>query len=212
MKIGRAQRAYLSTALLLLTFGAAVPLSADHIAGVRVSRTSHNADLTVDFDVTVFHWSGRRTTTGLGVRVFSPHVTPPTITVRNAIRWGDGSAVPPTAAGLPLIETSTVVNGVSVRAYRGSFSHTYGSPGFYRVSAWSQDGARLVYDYTSGGNGFFDVSVVTGNGNYIHTDSYPAFYVTFASNGLNISVGSPVFVNGFESGNLSAWSRALPRR
>ena len=213
MKLRAIQRAHLVIAVLLLTLGASIPLSAQHIAGVRISRTGNNASLTVDVDITVFHWSGDRTTTGLGIRVFSTFFGEPfTVTVRDAINWGDGSVVTPTGAGLPLVATSTVVNGVPVRAYRGSFSHTYGSPGHYRVNAWSQDGARLIYNYTSGGNGYFDVSVVTGNGAYIHTDSYPAYYATFASNILDISVGSPVFVNGFESGNFSAWSRVVPRR
>ena len=42
--------------------------------------------------------------------------------------WGDGATVPAygvgPSTGLPLLATSTVVNGIPARAYRGSFPHT----------------------------------------------------------------------------------------
>lgn len=113
-----------SILLILAMSWVALPASADHINGVRVTVTSLNATtLTAYFDVTgYFYFNG----------------TPPTIATLGddtpgiplpAIDFGDGSSVSATpvsfvsgAAGTP-------------QTYRASFSHTYGSAGLFTIRA-----------------------------------------------------------------------------
>lgn len=58
-----------------------------------------------------------------------------------AVDWGDGSSVPPYyPTGIPFDGTSTPINAPGpVRAYRMAFSHTYTSPGPFRITAYSND-------------------------------------------------------------------------
>lgn len=120
-----------SAALITAAIALLQPAQADaqHIAGIRLTQTG-NDGLALDFDVTVFYTTGSTETTAhLGT--YYNHVP--------AVDFGDGQTVARygvgTSTGIPLTNTSAVVNGIPVRAYRGSFSHTYGSVGAYTISA-----------------------------------------------------------------------------
>lgn len=118
--------------LLVLAFLAADVASAGivaRIAGIRVSQTG-STGLDVNVDVTAFYTPAATFSTQYLGTYFN-HIP--------AIDWDDGSTVPAfgygPSTGIPLVATSTVVNGVPVRSYRGSFSHTYGGPGNYVIEA-----------------------------------------------------------------------------
>ena len=106
--------------------------SASHISGVRVSQTG-STGLTVDVDVTVFY-EPDSTENEAYLGTYYNQIP--------AVSWGDGATVARygygPSTGIPLLATSTTVNGVSARAFRGSFSHTYANPGNFVISANSR--------------------------------------------------------------------------
>jgi hypothetical protein len=103
-------------------------IEAQQISGIRISQTG-NTGLMVDVDVTGFYTTG---STGTTMYLGTYYAIP-------AVDWGDGSAVAAygygTSTGIPLLATSTVVNGIPARAFRGSFSHSYGAAGSYTITA-----------------------------------------------------------------------------
>lgn len=113
---------------LLLILGAGVA-SASHISGIRITQTG-NTGLTIDVDVTAFYSVG---STEISAFLGTYYGQVP------AVDWGDGSTLPAygygPSTGIPLVAASTVVNGIPARAFRGSFSHTYGSTGNYTIAA-----------------------------------------------------------------------------
>ncbi|MEO1088245.1 MAG: hypothetical protein AAFY88_28780 [Acidobacteriota bacterium] len=104
-------------------------LEASHIAGIRITPTG-NTGLEINVDISAFYTTG---STASEAYLGTYYNAVP------AILWGDGATTPRygygPSTGVPLVSTSTVVNGVPVRSYRGSFSHTYGSPGAYTITA-----------------------------------------------------------------------------
>ncbi len=163
------------------------------IAGIRISQ-AEVMGAEVRIDVSVFYsLDAIRSTAYLG----NP------INMRKAIFWGDGAALEG-QVGLPLVATSTVVNGRSVRAYRGSFSHTYGNPGSYEIKTASFCCA-------------VDSGLITGfaeQNTYFYTTPYHyylPYLVTFGVNFAEVEVtDAPLFADGFESGDVSAWSDTSP--
>lgn len=127
MRVNKFRRSLL-VLVLLLGLG---PMAAEasHISGIRITQTG-NTGLMINIDVTAFYTTGSTETTAY-LGTYYNQVP--------AIAWGDGSTVPRygsgTSTGIPLAATSTVVNGVPARSYRGSFSHTYGGPGNFTISA-----------------------------------------------------------------------------
>ncbi|MEM1111529.1 MAG: hypothetical protein AAGI11_06445 [Pseudomonadota bacterium] len=132
MNIHRLMSAGMAALLLV-----AVQASASHISGLRITPTGAAADdplqiegLSVDVDITAFYTTGSTASEAYLGTYYG--VVP-------AVDWGDGNTVAPyglgPSTGLPLVATSTVVDGVPARAYRGSFSHTYSSEGPYTISA-----------------------------------------------------------------------------
>ncbi len=180
----------------------AIPAAADtrhgegeHVVGLRISQTDV-VESEVFVDISVFYTlNATETTARLGTAV------------RDAIDWGDGIRVRP-LWGLPLVSTSTVVNGTPVRAYRGSFSHAYGSVGNYTVTASSGccPPANGVVTGTIGQSGFTTVVAPANRSHSFYT------YVTFVANTLGVDITvPPLFADGFESGDVSGWSETTPR-
>ncbi len=124
-------KSLLKATLLLAVVLVLAPLAAEasHITGIRITPTGV-AGLQVNVDVTAFYSTGSTETTAY-LGTYYNQVP--------AIDWGDGNTTPRygygSSTGIPLVATSTVVNGIPARAYRGSFMHTYTAPGNYTIAA-----------------------------------------------------------------------------
>lgn len=117
---------------LILLLVAGDPLWAGggaQITGLRISQTG-NTGLTLNADVTVFY-DPMSTTPSAYLGTYYNYIP--------ALDWGDGNTVEPygygPSTGIPLVATSSVVDGRPANVYRGSFSHTYGAIGSYTVTA-----------------------------------------------------------------------------
>ena len=146
----------------------AAPASAQ-LAGVRVTLVGgppslgcfepDPEEITVDAVATVFYGAGLAYPTAwLGDSSGFGANAP-------AIDWGDGSTVPPLfPTGIPFDTTSTPPGAPGpVRAYRGSFSHTYTSldPALIRVASNAQN--------------FLTGYAFTGNSATVQTPTYSVF-------------------------------------
>ena len=133
MKSGPARiRSLVLCGCALAVLLAAAPATAQPIAGIKATVTGVDVGLlSADIDLTAYVtpaypyttvWVGFGTTGG----GFVP-----------AVEWGDGSTVPPYGygpfTGIPVVTSSTVVNGQTVDIYRGSFSHVYPAEGEYTI-------------------------------------------------------------------------------
>ena len=144
---------------------------ASHIAGIKATVTSESGtDVTIDvtgYADVPYPYS----TLFIGVATFFGAPIVP------AIDWGDGSTVPfagyGTGTGIPIVATSTVINGLNVNAYRGSFAHTYAdnTPRTITVNSTVNPG-------TVGGTSY---AVITGNYATYVTATYSGVYA-FLSN------------------------------
>ncbi len=167
-------------AALLALLLVVVPVTADasHISGIRITQTAV-AGLDVDIDVTAFYTTGStETTANLGTYY---NQVP-------AVDWGDGSTVPRygygSSTGIPLVATSTVVNGIPARAYRGSFSHSYATAGNYTISANTGCCPITTPTYTLV-SGTILTTTVTTTGPFGPT----TFTTSFVQNTLNVATG-----------------------
>jgi len=170
------------SALLLMS----AVVSASHISGIRITQTG-NTGLQVNVDITAFYTTGSTTSEAyLG-------------TYYNAVPaadWGDGSTLPRygygPSTGIPLVATSTVVNGIPARAYRGSFSHTYGSPGSYTIEANTRCCPLTTPTYTLV-TGNIVTTTVTTTGVFGPT----TFTTSFVQNTLDVNAIAPLFAKAF---------------
>ncbi len=175
--------------VLLLTtvlICASVVVQAQQVSGIRITQTG-NTGLMVDVDVTAFYTTGATETEAyLGTYYNSIP----------AINWGDGSTVPRygygPSTGIPLVSTSTVVNGIPARAYRGSFSHTYGSSGNYTISANTRCCPIATPTYTLV-TGTPVTTTVTTTGVFGPT----TFTTSFVQNTLAVGAVEPTFAKAF---------------
>ena len=159
---------------------------ASHISGIRITQTG-NTGLTIDVDVTGFYTTGSTETT-MYLGTYYNQVP--------AIDWGDGSTMPAygygSSTGIPLISTSTVVNGIPARAYRGSFSHTYGSPGSYTIAANTGCCPLTTPTYTLA-SGTLLTTTITTTGPFGPT----TFTTSFVQNTLAVNAAAPAFGKAF---------------
>ncbi len=151
-------------ALAIATFLVAGSASAQ-LAGIAVTPTNIDTDtLDVDVDITVWYAAANTFTTAW-VGATSGYGT-----VANALEWGDGAVIPPiygNGSGFPFATTSTPPNAPGpVRAFRGSFSHTYPAEGVYTATVASH---QYIF---STGYGF------TGNTATFQTPTYSVYGVT----------------------------------
>ena len=177
----RTARRTLTLSILALTLAPLVA-AASHIAGIRITETNVD-NLDVDIDVTAFD-STSSTEASAYLGTYYNQVP--------AVDWGDGSTVPRygygSSTGIPLAATSTSVNGIPVRAYRGSFSHTYGAPGDYSITANTTCCPLSTPTYTLATGTIVTTTFVTATpfapgGTTIST--------TFVRNSLGVSVSLP---------------------
>ena len=178
-----------SLLVLLLVF-ALCPLAAEasHISGIRITQTGIS-ELTVDVDVTGFYTTGSTEST-MYLGTYYNQVP--------AIDWGDGSTVPRygygPSTGIPLVATSTVVNGIPARAYRGSFTHTYAAPGNYTISANTSCCPQTTPTYTLV-SGTILTTTISTSGPFGPT----TFTTSFVQNTLDVAVSdtAPTFTVAF---------------
>ena len=180
------RRCFLLMTVLLLFASTA---SASHISGIRITQTG-NTGLMINIDVTGFYTTGSTEST---MRLGTYYNQVP------AVNWGDGSTVPRygsgTSTGIPILATSTVVNGIPARAYRGSFSHTYGSAGSYTISAQTGCCPQTTPTYTLV-SGTILTTTVTTTGPFGPT----TFTTSFVQNTLAVVAVPPVFSKVFAPG------------
>jgi len=173
---------YLVIGLVLLSNQA----NSSHISGIRITQTG-NTGLMVNADVTGFYTTGSTETT-MNLGTYYNQVP--------AIDWGDGSTVPRygygSSTGIPLVATSTVVNGIPARAYRGSFSHTYAGAGSYTISANSSCCALTTPTYTLVTGNIMTTTVST-TGPFGPT----TFTTSFVQNTLDVAAVVPGFTKSF---------------
>ena len=160
--------------------------NASHISGIRISQTG-NTGLMVNVDVTAFYTTGSTETTAY-LGTYYNQVP--------AINWGDGSTVPRygygPSTGIPLAASSTVVNGIPARSFRGSFSHTYGSPGSYTISAQTSCCPLTTPTYTLV-TGAIQTTTVMTSGPFGPT----TFTTSFVQNTLDVNAVAPGFSKAF---------------
>lgn len=131
MRAKRSVVALLGAALFVL---GSVAASAQ-VAGHRVTITNIDYGTnTVDVDVTGYMDATYTfSTLWLGFNTYFGSIGAP------ALDWGDGSTVAPygngPSTGIPIVATSTNIGGFNVNVYRGGFSHAYGAPGLYTITA-----------------------------------------------------------------------------
>ncbi len=167
-------------------------VQASHISGIRITQTG-NTGLMVNVDVTAFYSTGStESTANLGTYY---NQVP-------AIDWGDGETVPRygygASTGIPLVATSTVVNGIPARAYRGSFSHTYGSAGNYTIAANTGCCPQTTPTYTLVSGTLLETTVMT-TGPFGPT----TFNTSFVQNTLSVGAVAPVFSKVFAPDNTA---------
>ena len=160
----------LVAAVLMALMGAATA-SASHIAGIRATLVSQ-AGPDVTIDVTGYaDYTYAFSTLFIGANTFfgSPLVP--------AIDWGDGSTVPAfgygPSTGIPQVATSTVINGINVDVYRGSFSHTYPDTSPYTITVFSTVNPGTPYStgYQLVTGNILPVTYGTGTVNYVVTNT-----------------------------------------
>ncbi|MEO1086104.1 MAG: hypothetical protein AAFY88_17835, partial [Acidobacteriota bacterium] len=181
-------RAFSHSVLATIFLLALIPVTAEasHIAGIRIMQTG-NTGLEINVDVTGFYTTGSTETT-MYLGTYYNQVP--------AINWGDGSTTPRygygPSTGIPLVSTSTVVNGIPVRAYRGSFSHTFGSPGTYNITAQTRCCPLTTPTYTLA-TGTIVTTTVSTTGPFGPT----TFTTSFVRNDLNVVALEPAFSKAF---------------
>jgi len=159
---------------------------ASHISGIRITQTG-NTGLQINVDITAFYTTGStEATANLGTYY---NQVP-------AADWGDGSTIPRygvgPSTGIPLVATSTVVNGIPARSYRGSFSHTYGAAGNYTIEA-NTGCCPLTTPTNTLVTGNLLVTTVTTTGPFGPT----TFTTSFVQNTLNVNAVAPSFSKAF---------------
>ncbi|MEM8934664.1 MAG: hypothetical protein AAGE94_25945, partial [Acidobacteriota bacterium] len=175
-------------ALFLVSIPVFLPTSADasHISGMRVTQTG-GTDLQVDVDVTAFYTTG---STASEAYLGTYYNAVP------AIDWGDGATTPRygygPSTGLPLVATSTVVNGIPARAYRGSFSHTYGASGDYTISANTRCCPLTTPTYT-----LVTGTIVTTTVSTVGVFGPTTFTTSFVQNTSAVALAAPAFSKAF---------------
>ena len=175
------QRLFLG-AMAAIALAAGFSATASHISGIRITQTG-NTGLMLNVDVTAFYTTG---STASEAYLGTYYNAVP------AIDWGDGSTTPRygygPSTGIPLVATSTVVNGIPARAYRGSFSHTYGSGGSYTVSAQTRCCPLTTPTYTLV-SGTIITTTVSTTGVFGPT----TFTTSFVQNTLGVTAVPPAF-------------------
>lgn len=173
------------TILAMLAILAPLAASAQ-ISGIRITQTG-NTGLMINVDVTAF-WTTGTTTTQAYLGTYYNQVP--------AIDWGDGATTPRygygPSTGIPLVATSTVVNGIPARAYRGSFSHTYGSGGNYTMTANTNCCPVTTPTYTLV-TGTIQSTTITTTGPFGPT----TFTTSFVQNTLAVAANPPGFSKAF---------------
>ena len=183
--------------LILLLALALCPVAseASHISGIRITQTG-NTGLTINVDVTAFYTTG---STNPEAYLGTYYNAVP------AIDWGDGSTVPRygygPSTGIPLAATSTVVNGIPTRSYRGSFSHTYGGAGNFTISAQTRCCPLTTPTYTLV-TGSIITTTVTTTGVFGPT----TFTTSFVQNTLDVTAAAPGFDKAFAPTTIAAGS------
>lgn len=181
--------------LLIMSLLAFAPVNvwASHIAGIRITQTGITG-LMVNIDVSAFYTTGSTETTAY-LGTYYNQIP--------AIDWGDGSTVPRygygSSTGIPLVATSTVVNGIPVRSYRGSFSHTYGSPGNYTIAANTNCCPLTTPTYTLASGNIVETTVYT-----VGVFGPTTFTTSFVQNTLGVAVGAMESIP-----TLSTWGLVL---
>ncbi|MFC3193255.1 hypothetical protein ACFODZ_03260 [Marinicella sediminis] len=178
--------------LLHLTFTLLVAVlvtstvNASHISGIRITQTG-NTGLTINVDMTVFYTTGSTETTA-NMGTYYNQVP--------AANWGDGNTLARygygPSTGIPLVATSTVVNGIPARAYRGSFSHTYGAPGNYTIEANTSCCPLTTPTYTLVTGSILTTTIAT-SGPFGPT----TFTTSFVQNTLDVNAVAPAFAKAF---------------
>lgn len=173
----------LLAALLLVPFQA----DASHISGIRITQTG-NTGLMIDIDVTAFYVT-TSTESSAYLGTYFNHIP--------AIDWGDGSTVPRygygPSTGIPLAASITTVNGVPVRAFRGSFSHTYGAPGNYTIAANTTCCPRTTPTYTVATGTILTTTFTTST----PFSTNATVTTSFVQNTLPVSSAAPGFSKAF---------------
>lgn len=163
-----------------------VAAAASQISGIRITQTG-NTGLTINVDVTAFYTLG---STGSEALLGTYYNAVP------AADWGDGSTLPRygygPSTGIPLVATSTVVNGTPARAYRGSFSYTYGAPGNYTIEANSRCCPVITPTDTVVSGSIVTTTVMTTG-----TFGPTTFTTSFVRNSLEVNAGAPGFSKAF---------------
>ena len=181
-----ALRGFLFLIVLLMLASAA---SASHISGIRITQTG-NTGLMINIDVTGFYTTGSTEST-MYLGTYYNQVP--------AVDWGDGSTVPRygygPSTGIPLVATSTVVNGIPARAYRGSFSHTYGSAGGYTISANTYCCPLTTPTYTLVSGTILTTSFTTST----PFSTMATITESFIQNTLPVNIAAPGFSKAFAS-------------
>ena len=175
-----------ATLLTLLALVLLAPQAEAQISGIRITQTG-NTGLEINVDVTAFYTTGSTTSEAyLGTYY---NAVP-------AIDWGDGSTTPRygygPSTGLPLAATSTVVNGIPARSYRGSFAHTYGSAGTYTIAANTRCCPITTPTYTLV-SGTILTTTITTTGVFGPT----TFTTSFVQNTLGVTAELPGFSKAF---------------
>ncbi len=159
---------------------------ASHISGIRITQTG-NTGLEINVDITAFYTTGS-TESEANLGTYYNQIP--------AADWGDGSTLERygngPSTGIPLVATSTVVNGITARAYRGSFSHTYGSAGNYTIEANTGCCPLTTPTYTLV-TGTILTETISTTGPFGPT----TFTTSFVQNTLNVNAEAPVFSKGF---------------
>jgi hypothetical protein len=183
---------------MVLSLVGVTSASASHIAGIRATVTSEaGTDVTIDvtgYADVPYPYS----TLFIGVATFFGAPIVP------AVDWGDSSTIPfagyGSATGIPIFATSTVISGLNVNAYRGSFAHTYAdnSPRTITVNSTVNPG-------TTGSPGY---NVITGNYATYVTATYSGVYA-FLSNTATVFGGGPEEIPTASQYGLLALALAL---
>ncbi len=159
----------------------------EQIIGLRITPTAPEG-LTANIDTTIFYTPDAfQTVARLGI----PGYTGLDWAAGPVIQAGD---LPP----LPLVATSTTVNGKPARAYRGSFSHTYGFPNTFSV--WAGSACCAAPTVATGNPGH----AITGS-----TYSTMTFPIIYDEEWFDVGL-SMIHADGFESGDFGAWSLVVP--
>ena len=181
----------IAAAFVLLIAALPADLEASHISGIRITQTG-NTGLMINIDVTAFYTTGSTETT-LYLGTYYNQAP--------AIDWGDGSTVPRygygPSTGIPLVSTSTVVNGIPARAYRGSFSHSYGAAGSYTIAARTGCCPLTTPTYT-----LVSGTILTTTVNTTGPFGQTTFTTSFVENTLQVDAIAPGFSKAFAPADI----------